>query len=333
MWRRVVLAIAIGAGAAAVPVAAPSLPAGAATKPCNGHAALCARRFEEVTLAGTHNAMLNPGAGFAGAEQGWTIPEQLDAGIRALFLDVYQGTPNGSSVCTDPTPLKVEQLTRQLGKERVDQLIALRNATCPPADGPTSTLYLCHSLCEQGAVPLADELDAVRTFLDENPREVVALVLEDYADAADIEQAFDDAGLTPYTYAHRPGAKWPTLKKMIGSGKRLVVFSERQGGTPRWLLPAFQEMQDTPFTFGAVEEFSCAPNRGPDDARLLLVNHWLNAPDAAATVATVNSHAQLLARIDQCRAERGKVPNIVAVNHAETGDLLSVVDELNTQKR
>ena len=299
-------------------------------RPC---ARLCALAFDEVVLAGTHNSMFNPAAGFAGAEQGWSIREQLDAGVRALLLDVYQGTPNGSQVCTDPTPLKVEQLTRRLGKATVDQLIAIRNATCPPADGPTSALYLCHSFCEEGAEPLVDELAVIRDFLDENPSEVVALLLEDYADASKIERVFAEAKLTKHAVVHRAGAKWPTLKKMIASGKRLVVFSERQGGTPPWLLPAFDEIQDTPFTFRTIDEFSCAPNRGPVDARLLLVNHWLSAPDAAATVATVNTREQLMARVEQCEADRGAVPNMLVVNHAETGDLLAVVDELNAKKR
>jgi hypothetical protein len=299
---------------------------------CNGTAAQCARTFDQVVLAGAHNAMLNPQAGFAAPEQGWSIRQQLDAGVRALLLDVYQGTPNGGQVCTDPTPLKVEQLTRQLGKESVDLLIARRNAVCPPADGPTSGLFLCHSFCEQGAVPLADELETIRAFLEANPNEVVTLILEDYADAADIDQAFDEARLTRSAVARRPGSNWPTLKKMITSGKRLVVFSERQGGTPRWLLPAFEEIQDTPFTFSTVEEFSCAASRGPADAPLLLVNHWLSSPDAAATLPTVNGREQLLARVQQCETERGMTPNIIAVNHADVGDVIAVVDELNRRR-
>ena len=328
MRRTVAILIVLGVAAASSSRGVAAVPAARPTR-CNGTAALCARRFDEVMLAGTHNAMLNAEAGFAEPDQGWSIRDQLDAGVRALLLDVYQGTPNGAQVCTDPTPLKVEQLTRQLGKPTVDQLIAIRNATCPPADGPTSALYLCHNFCEEGAVPLAEELEQIRSFLDENPDEIVALSLEDYADAADIQRAFEEAGLARHAVVHRPGAKWPTLKKMIASDKRLVVFSERQGGTPGWLLPAFDEMQDTPFTFQTVDEFSCAPNRGPADAPLLLVNHWLSSPDADATVPTVNAREQLLERVEQCEAERQMKPNIIAVNHAEVGDVVAVVDELN----
>ena len=309
-------------------VAAPEAD-GAGQLRCNGQVQLCDRRFDRVALAGAHNAMAYPGSGFQSTYQGRSIRDQLGGGVRALLLDVYQGTPNGAQVCTDPTPLKVAQLTREIGKAGVDRLIALRDSMCPPAGGPTSALYLCHGFCETGATLLADELREVRDFLREHPREVVALVLEDYADAADIADAFDDAGLAHQALRHRPGTRWPTLQTMIRSGKRLVVFSQRQGGTPRWLLPAFEEMQDTPYEFRSVDEFSCAPNRGPATAPLLLVNHWLSTPDGAATAPTVNSRDQLLARVAQCAAERRMVPNILAVNFAETGDLVDVVDAIN----
>jgi hypothetical protein len=37
----------------------------------------------------------------------------------------------------------------------------------------------------------------------------------------------------------------------------------------------------------------------------------------------------LLTRAEQCRAERGQVPNFVAVNYVDTGDVHAVVDALN----
>ena len=331
----VAVALVVGSFVVGSLTDAPDADAAAAARACNGSVRLCSRTFDKVALAGAHNAMAN-GAGFVDVAQGRSIREQLDAGIRALLLDVYQGTPNGAQVCTDPTPLKVEQLTRQLGKQAVDALIAVRNSSCPPADGPTSDVYLCHSFCETGATRLTDELAQIRSFLDEHPREVMALILEDYVDAAAIEEAFEAAGLADVALAHEPGAPWPTLKKMIRSGKRLVVFSERQGGTPDWLLPAFDEMQDTPFNFATVDEFSCVANRGPKEAKLLLVNHWVSPPEAAATAATAataNGREQLLARVEQCRTERGRGPSILAVDFAETGDLVAVVNELNGAAR
>ncbi|MET0919651.1 MAG: hypothetical protein ABWY77_00455, partial [Acidimicrobiia bacterium] len=275
---------------------------------------------------------------FSEPAQGRTVAEQLDDGIRAFLLDVYQGTPttdpsSTSHVCTDPTPLKVTQLTGDLGKATVDALIAQRNLVCPAAGGPTSALYLCHNFCELGATPLADPLTTFRTFLDAHPTEVVALILEDYVTGSQVATEFDAAGLTKRVYTHKLGAPWPTLGAMVKAKQQLVVFSEHGGGTPRWYLPAFKEMQDTPYTFQTAAQFSCAPNRGPAKAPLFLVNHWLASTDvpgsAEANSAAVNPAAVLGPRVEQCEQQRGQIPNIVAVEFAETGDLLTVVDRLN----
>ena len=43
----------------------------------------------------------------------------------------------------------------------------------------------------------------------------------------------------------------------------------------------------------------------------------------------MNSYDVLLGRVRQCQAERKLFPTIVAVNFAEQGDLLRVVDTIN----
>ena len=43
----------------------------------------------------------------------------------------------------------------------------------------------------------------------------------------------------------------------------------------------------------------------------------------------VNAYPVLLARAEQCAAERHHLPNLVAVDFNRTGDLLNVVNQLN----
>jgi hypothetical protein len=43
----------------------------------------------------------------------------------------------------------------------------------------------------------------------------------------------------------------------------------------------------------------------------------------------VNGYAFLLARTEKCAAERGHLPNIVAVDFYRTGNLMDVVNRLN----
>ena len=66
------------------------------------------------------------------------------------------------------------------------------------------------------------------------------------------------------------------------------------------------------------------------DAPLFLVNHWIDSKTGTIRNATaVNARDVLLPRLRQCRAERGRLPNYVAVDYYDRGDLMSVVDELN----
>jgi hypothetical protein len=56
---------------------------------CNGHAALCGRRFDEVAYATTHNAMANKADGFIGPNHMEDVPTQLADGVRGLMLDIH----------------------------------------------------------------------------------------------------------------------------------------------------------------------------------------------------------------------------------------------------
>jgi hypothetical protein len=300
---------------------------------CNGHAELCKRRYDEVAYAATHNSMNTVADKFSSPEQERSIADQLAGGIRASLIDVYSATPGTGIVCTDPTPIKVAQVKQDSGQAAVDQLLQIRNSEqCPPPGGPTAGLYLCHSFCEVGATKFDDQLASIRTFLRKNPNDVVTLILEDYAPAEDIMRSFRAAGLEKQLVRHEPGTRWPTLAQMKKRGTRLVVFSQNQGGASPGLLDAFKEMNETPYTFHSAAELSCAPNRGPAKSPLFLLNHWIETTDKRAAAQAVNQYAVLDARAKQCATERGHMPNFVAVNFAEDGDLLRVVDDLNGVK-
>lgn len=311
--------------------AAAARPTRAADTPrrCNGLAALCERRLDQVAFPATHNSMATAKDGFQNPSQDRTIAGQLAGGIRALLIDVYEATPTSDRVCTDPTPLKVEQIRRDQGQAALDQLLTIRAQQCPPAGGAESAVYLCHAFCELGATPFAATLRDVRTFLHRHPGVVVVMILEDYARLPQIRAAFTRARLDGMLVRHRSGQRWPTLGALARRGTRLVVFAQNQGGRAPGVLDAFSEMNETPYTFGAVADLSCAENRGPQRAPLFLLNHWITTPDARSAAAEANAFGVLEPRVERCASERQHLPNFVAVNFAEEGDLLRVVDGLN----
>jgi len=313
------------------PDALPRTPA--VTDACNGDPALCDRRLDEVVFPAAHNSMS------AAEFDGWMFPNQekgsvslLGHGIRALLFDVHYGTPVGDRVKTEIRDEKTSRakFEKAIGQEAVDAAMRIRDRLTGPPTGPRAA-YLCHGFCELGAYPLVSMLAGVRDFLVEHPGEVLIFVIEDYVTPDDVAAAFREAGLERFVYRGPVTQPFPTLREMIDSDQRLVVFGENDTTGVPWYRPAFDTIQETPYTFHSPDEFSCRPNRGGTSGPLFQINHWIETTPTPkpSNAAIVNARDFLLARARHCQQERGKLPNILAVDFAETGDVVGVAAELN----
>ena len=332
-----VLVTALVAGAWPVDDDLGSAPAfGSDTTACDGHDELCDRTYDQVAFPATHNSMAaadQPGWFFA--EQPDSIISQLDHGVRVLLIDSWYGQETarpGVIANTDESRGAATAEAREaFGDAAVESALRLRNATDLTPHGPIEP-YLCHSLCELGSTKWLPVMQQLRVWLDTHPREVVTLFIQDTVSPADTAEIVREAGLLPDVYTPPADGGWATLGSMIDSGHRLVVMQEEHGGgtTYPWLLDGFQHVQDTPFLFRKPSEFSCAPNRGSLDDPLFLVNHWISDVTAeVSNAARVNALDVLLPRLEECQAERGRIPNFVAVDFYDQGDLFAAVDALN----
>jgi hypothetical protein len=346
--RRAAPWIAGGVAALLLVVLAGALIGTGATKPaaaaeattCNGYAQLCDRPLDEVAFAGTHNAMSSPTYPnwlFAQQEKGLT--GQLDDGIRALLIDAHFGNQVGGHVLTDLTGRDERKAAEEsLGERGFQAAMRIRDSLIGgnAPRGPRK-MWLCHGFCEVGAIPLTQGLQEVTDFVVRHPRQVVLIVIQDEGPTPqDLKPAFDDAGLTPYVYkGDLPKTRegWPTLGELIDSGQRVVVMVEKHAYDPAvpWIHNAYDYVQETPYHFTNPSQFSCAENRGPKDAPLFLLNHWIDTSPAPrpSNAAKVNTYAALLGRARECERERGQMPNILAVDFYKTGDVLKVVNTLN----
>lgn len=125
-----------------------------------------------------------------------------------------------------------------------------------------------------------------------------------------------------------PDQPLPALAELIDADTRLIVFAENESAGVDWYHDAFVWMQDTPFICESVDEFDCDPNRGSADSPLLLVNDWLS-PVSPSSADIADRFDVLAERGEQCRRERGAMPNLIAVDYAERGDLVEFVHDLN----
>lgn len=297
---------------------------------CNGSEDACDRRLGEVTLAATHNSNAAAEAGFLNGYQTFDMERQLEDGVRGLLIDVYFGFDERGLVITDRAPLTPEERD-ELVADVGEAAVAAAEATSEEfeSSGVQRELFLCHALCEIGATRFVEDLTMIRRFLDEHPREVLVIIIQDEGPLPpDVAGAFEESGLIEYLHVQDLDAPFPTLGEMIESGKRVFVSAENNSGEFDWYHDAFTFVQDTEFKFESVADFDCELNRGEPGSPLLLVNHWVS-PVSPTGSEEANQAAVLQDRFADCVEVRGMVPALIAVDFYERGDLLEFVAAVN----
>jgi hypothetical protein len=315
---------------------------------CNGHIELCDVAVNDVAFFGAHNAM-------AGSrEDGWFfrnqiggLNSQLNGGVRAFMLDLHYGVRTGNGVRTvfrnsEEESAAIEaagQVADPTDQDEFDDAVDLIGQGVPAGE---PEVYLCHVACELGATRAEEAFRTIDDYLRSHPTEVVILILEDHVAPEDAVRALDRAGLDENAYTWEPdpdsdsnsNSDWPTLREMINSGNNVLVLVENEGGAtdaPAWYHDAYdgELLQDTPYRFETISDFSCELERGSPDAPLFLINHWVSvAPPSPVVAERVNRRSVLDGRVAECDGGRGR-PNIIAVDFFDRGDVRAYVDELN----
>ena len=92
------------------------------------------------------------------------IPTQLQSGVRALLIDThYWDDAANTETYTQLLPENVRGLMDDKLQE-IDELVR-------------EGVYVCHGICTLGGDELSQTLAAINTFLDENPNEVIVIMI------------------------------------------------------------------------------------------------------------------------------------------------------------
>ena len=195
----------------------------------------------------------------------------------------------------------------------------------------TPTAY--HSVFALGTIPLSYILNDIKTFLDNNPNEIITIILECYVTANNIEDEINQSGLSNYLYTHN--AAWPTLQSMIDNDNRLVIFSDVDdaNSSQNWYHYVWDFAVETHYSINTINNFTCDFNRGDPVNDLFIFNHFVT--DATLGYGlfnesnNVNANPFFINRVLDCQIQTNKFPNFVTVDFYELGDGLVVVDQLN----
>jgi hypothetical protein len=205
------------------------------------------------------------------------IPKQLEDGVRGFLIDAHYGVPVGEHVKTimDNEKSAMATYEKALGKEGMAAALRIRDRLVG-GDEKQRAVYMAHGFCELGATPLIETLGQIRDFLVANPGEILIICIQDEGvTPQDIARCFEKSGLIDFVYRGSVQPPWPTLREMAESDQRVLVMAEHNSAGVPWYHPAFEVMQETPYSFRDTTEFSEKPNRGGTSGSLLLMNHWI----------------------------------------------------------
>ena len=195
------------------------------------------------------------------------------------------------------------------------------------------TPVVYHSIIALGYIPLSDIFNDIKIFLDNNPNEVITIILECYVTADDIEDEINQSGLSNYLYTHN--TVWPTLQNMINNDNRLVIFSDVDDASSSqdWYHYVWEYAVETHYSVGNINDFTCDFNRGDPLNDLFIFNHFVTDATLGYGLYNesndVNANPFFINRALNCQTQTNKFPNFVTVDYYELGDGLAVVDQLN----
>ena len=197
----------------------------------------------------------------------------------------------------------------------------------------TPTAY--HSVFMLGTIPLSNIFNDIKTFLDNNPNEVVTIILECYVTANEIESEINQSGLTNYLYTHNNSIVWPTLQNMIDNDSRLVIFTDEDdaSSSQNWYHHVWDYAVETHYSVGTINDFTCYFNRGDSVNDLFIFNHFVTNANLGYGMYNesngVNANPFFINRALECQSQTNKFPNFLTVDYYELGDGLAVVNQLN----
>ena len=313
---------------------------------CNGFASLCDRRLDQVTFAGTHNAMSAGDDDFLFARQTGGIGRSARPGRPRLPArpPLRRSRPGRRAhLLPRPPPTRRSPSRRELApvakmnpeqRQAVDRAFALAGAELEhegPQGLPVPSVLRARRHLGAGRVRQPPRLPPGQPQRGRDPR-----ARGPRRQPKDAVAVLEASHLADRAYTWVPGTPPPTLREMIKKKKNVLIMAEHHGGVRPWYQAAYGRiLQDTPYKFASLAELeapaSCALGRGQATAPLLLVNHWLDTGLPNPNDARQGQRASMssTARVDACERQRKRQPTILAVDFYSRGDLIKEVDRLN----
>ena len=185
------------------------------------------------------------------------------------------------------------------------------------------------------AMPFIDQLQLIKEFLDNKPDKVLTLFLDFNVNVNELTALIEESGIYLYLCEYNARNGWPTLKEMVETGKRLVIFGmQEHRNSPDWLhyvwdyaVEPYNSVLEAPVFIG---EFL----KGDPRNTLLIYNDYnilrkSDKQDPAYYNITHNPY--LIEHIKSVWTNTGKTPNFIFLDRYENW-IIQVLYQLRSFK-
>jgi len=277
------------------------------------------RHYHEVTFLTAHNAFSNEEDGYIQPQQKWGLRKQLENGIRGFMLDTHYS----SSIFCKKKKIRLCHYNA-----------AITQMFLRPFKGKPTTF--------------TKSLKIIKQFLEENPKEIITLFLENYAELNDIDEAIKRSEITdlilkPSDWNPKTKAGWPHIRWLQDNNKRVVLFNQR--GESNYCFDEwsshYENQYGTTDTNRAIKERVESVKASNHLRHLYVMNyfpHFYVKAIQRIHFNKINSEGtnRLLSRsinegIAAKQIYKHRYPNFIAVDFVNEGNLMSLVNQINRQ--
>lgn len=196
-------------------------------------------------------------------------------------------------------------------------------------------VLLYHGTSLAGTNLLANELKIIKSYLTDNPTEIVTLILECYVEFVDFKKEIESNELMPFLYHPKQSGEWPILQEMIDANERLIILTDIKDDTADdWYIYVWDVAFETHYSNKSRADFSCNPNRGDETNDLFIFNHFIThavlGTGLIDSSLVINQYDYLLDRLTECQTQHSQLPNFVTVDFYNRGNVIEVVNYLNS---
>ncbi len=166
--------------------------------------------------------------------------------------------------------------------------------------------------------PLTDILDTFKNELENNSSKILNLFLDFDFDPSIIENVMRESGLYDYLYVHDSEKGWPSINNMVGSNKRLVVFSMQfHAYSPVWMHYLWQ-LAIKPISIVSDELTNSTEVFDGDPQKQLMIYNGFNSPNIVEirneTSSQTAQNPYLIELLKRVWISNAKTPNFVMID-------------------